>query len=121
MNLKLIPINIQDRNILRDMIRDYQQEILGGNPAEYKYLHTYWQKSDSHPYFIKNNEELVGFILINSYTLVSPDANSISELYVKKEFRKNNFGKEAAKQAFGLFPGKWEVREIKDNPSAHAF
>jgi predicted acetyltransferase len=45
----------------------------------------------------------------------------MSEFYVKKDYRKLGVGKEAARLAFKLFPGKWEVREMHSNKPAVAF
>jgi len=52
---------------------------------------------------------------------VEKEAKNISEFYIKKEFRNKRIGREAALKIFEIFEGKWEVREIKENPTAHQF
>lgn len=121
MKIELEPINIKDKNILKDMLWDYEKEIVGEKAEEYKYLDSYWGKPDRFPYFIKVDEQIAGFTLINSYLLVLIEGKTISEFYIKKEYRKMEVGTEVAKQIFNMFPGKWENRQIRENPNAHAF
>ena len=121
MEITLAPIDIADKGTLRDMIYQYEFEITGTDPGEYKYLDAYWQQPTRFPYFIKVDGQIAGFILICGYTLVIKDARTISEFYVTKEYRQKGIGKEAARLAFNLFPGKWEVREVQSNTCAAAF
>lgn len=121
MTVKLELIDIRDKKILAVLLMEYQTEILGEQPGEYKYLDSYWEKENRYPYFIKIDGNIAGFVLINSHTLVVNNAKSISEFYVKKEFRRDGVGTQAASQAFNLFPGTWEVRELCKNPKARLF
>jgi predicted acetyltransferase len=121
MKIELELINIKDKNILKDMLWDYEREIVGEKAEEYKYLEDYFEKPNRFPYFIKVDGEIAGFALINSYLLVLTEGKTISEFYVKKEFRKSGVGSESAKQIFIQSPGKWEVRQIFENPIAHSF
>lgn len=121
MNVALVPIKISERTVLKEMLFEYQKEILSGDPGEYKYLDSYWQKSDRFPYFIEVDGKIVGFALVNNYNLVIDGGKNIAEFFVKKEFRKNGIGKEAARQVYNLFPGKWENRQITENPYAHSY
>jgi ASC-1-like (ASCH) protein/predicted acetyltransferase len=122
MNVKLIPVKLDEKEILREMIKEYEKELTGlDDPGEYKYLDSYWEKENRHPYFITVDECLAGFILINDHTLVVKPAKNVAEFYVKKDFRRQNTGKTAAFKIFNLFPGKWEIRELKDNVGARHF
>lgn len=122
MDVSLQLININDKPILRELIKNYQKEILNSEKVgEYKYLDSYWQKPDRYPYFINVEGKVSGFVLINSYNLIEKDAKNISEFYIKKEFRSKGIGKAAAIRSFELFPGKWEVRELKENEQAQKF
>jgi len=120
--INLVPVDIKDKKILSDLIKEYQKEILKQEKVEeYKYLDSYWQDSSSYPYFIMFNGTVVGFVLVNDFTLVEKGARSISEFYIKKEFRNKGVGKLAAIKTFDLFPGKWEIRELIDNIAAQNF
>jgi predicted acetyltransferase len=119
--IKIVPIKIDGRNILEKMLYEYEKEMLGDEPDKYKYLDSYWQKPDRSPFFIEVDKKIVGFVLINDYNLLIDEGKNIAEFYIKKEFRKNGIGKEASKQVFNLFPGKWEIRQIIENPQAHNY
>lgn len=121
MKIELDLIDIKDKSFLRDMLWDYEREILGEKAEEYKYLDAYWEKPNRFPYFIKVDGKIAGFALINTHFLVNSDGKNFSEFYIKKEFRKDRIGIEAAKLAYNLFPGKWEIRQIFENPIAHSF
>ena len=121
MIVELSFISFDDREILRTLLKEYRQDMLGEDPGEYKYFDVYWQNANRFPYFIKVDGAIVGFTLVNCHTLVQKEAKNIGEFYIQKEFRKRGIGKEAAKQVFNLFPGKWEVRQLKENSSARDF
>lgn len=121
MKVKIVPIKIDDRDVLKKMLYEYEKEMLGREPDEYKYLDSYWQKPNRFPFFIKTDEKIVGFVLINDYNLLIKQGKNIAEFYIKKEFRKNGVGKMAAIKVFDLFRGKWEIRELKENIDGQNF
>jgi predicted acetyltransferase len=122
MDVKLVPIKLNEKEIIRQMLKVYEQELTGlDDPGEYKYLDSYWEKENRHPYFIFVDKSLAGFVLINGHALITKPAVNIAEFYVKKEFRRQSVGKTAAFNLFNLFPGKWEIRELKENTEARKF
>lgn len=122
MDIKLQLVEMKDKPILKRLLNDYEKEIQSSDSVEeYKYLDSYWEKSDRYPYFIEVDGSIAGFILINSHNIIKRGAKNIAEFYVKQSFRKQGIGKNAAIRAFKLFPGSWEVRELRSNVSAQSF
>lgn len=122
MNIELKLVDKRDMKLLEELIGKYQKEILiSESVSSYKYLASYWEKSDRYPYFIKLGRDILGFALVNSYSIVVEGSKSISEFYIKKEYRKKGIGKKTAIEIFKLFPRKWEIRELRDNISAQNF
>jgi len=119
--IALIPVSIHEKPALRRMMHEYQREMFGAEAGDYKHLDSYWEKIDRFPYFIEFDGKPVGFVLINSYTILEKNAKTISELYVVKDYRAKGIGKETAFKSFALFPGKWEIRELKTNTQARKF
>lgn len=120
MDIQLIPVAPEKRSLLNDMLIDYEKELIN-EARSYKYLDTYFTDKERYPYFIMMNNQVVGFVLVNAYTTVAKNAKSIGEFYVVKEHRAKGIGTEAAKEAFSLFPGKWEVRELTENIQGQVF
>jgi predicted acetyltransferase len=121
MKIEIVPVKIKDKEILRGMIRDYEKEILGEGAGEYKYFDSYWGKQDRWPFFIMVDKNIAGLVLVNQYNLVELQAKDLSEFYIKDEYRRQRIGLRAAIRVFGMFPGKWEIRQIRDNLKAHGF
>lgn len=122
MTIDIVLVNNDQKDLLNQMIKAYQKELLGlKNPKEYKYLDSYFGKATHKPYFIKVKKEITGFALVNKYSVVEKGCYSIAEFYVVKEYRNKHIGKTAAIKIFDLSPGKWEIRELKTSTGAQQF
>lgn len=82
-------------------------------------LEKYWDNDNFHAYFIKVEDELIGFALVESATGTSP--NTIQEFFIMDKHSGNGYGKEIAKELFTMFPGDWKITQIENNEPAHAF
>lgn len=120
MKIEIKAVKIKDKEILREMMADYEKEITGKD-GEYKYLDSYWEKENRWPFFILTDEKIAGFVLVNEHLVCLDEGKTISEFYIKKEYRTKGIGREAALKIFETFEGKWEVREIEENPKAREF
>lgn len=122
MKVSLQPVTLDQKELLRKMLKAYEQELTGkDDPGDYKYLDSYWEKENRKPYFIKVNKTISGFALVNRHTLIQKESYNLAEFYIRKEFRNQGIGKKAAYKLFDMFPGKWEIREMNSNPKAQAF
>ncbi|MFA5026030.1 MAG: GNAT family N-acetyltransferase [Candidatus Shapirobacteria bacterium] len=121
MEIEIKAIEIKDKEILRKMIEIYEKEISGEDAGEYKYFDSYWEKKNRWPFFIMVDKKIAGFVLVNEYNLVELTAKDLSEFYIKKEYRHQRIGLKAANKVFDMFLGKWEIREIVENPKARQF
>lgn len=125
MDVKLNPINIEQKQELSNMLNEYL-DILSSYaheqfPKPYKHLDSYFIEPNRRPFFIQTNDKKVGFVLVNlKDPLANEEKQSISEFYVIPEYRDKGIGAEAARQVFDLFPGTWVIRELKSN-SAEQF
>jgi predicted acetyltransferase len=88
-----------------------------------KYLDLYWTEPERHAFLICVDDQLAGFVLVNSYVCLeeNQDAKSIAEFFVLRRYRRQGVGRIAAFRIFDLFPGKWEVRQISSNTLAQRF
>ncbi len=72
MNIELVLIKKEEKEILKKLIEEYERELLKTEKVEkYKYLDSYWEKENRFPYFIEVNGKITGFVLVNDYNLIN--------------------------------------------------
>ncbi len=83
-----------------------------------KYVELYWKENERHPYILKHNGEIAGFVLVR---LREDGKYEIAEFFVLNKYRKLGAGKYMANQMFKLYHGKWEIRTLLENKNAQEF
>lgn len=130
MHLELVPISSDEKEILRNLLEKYDYEFSQYDNRDvnalglfgYDYLDNYWTESSRHPFFIKADGKLAGFVLINDHTDIFPEAKfSIAEFFVLYKYRRCGAGSFAAKTVFHLFPGIWELKCHPKNAASVVF
>lgn len=122
MEIELEAVSIDEKAVLRKLLKDYQREIKGiKEPDEYKYLDSYWEDVNRFAFFVKVGESIGGFVLVNRRTVLKREANSIAEFYILKCFRGGGIGRKVAVMVFERLKGKWEVAEMMENKLAQKF
>lgn len=118
----------QDEYILQNLMQFYIYEFsqyiptikmeANGLFAPYP-LGEYWINPNLHPFFIKKDDEFIGFALVEKGSEEEP--NSIVEFFISSKYKGKGFGKAAATKIFQMFSGHWEVTQIEKNYPAQAF
>lgn len=122
MTISLTHVPLEAKDQLSTLLFDYRKELHKiADPGEYPYLDSYFEKNDRYPYFIFADNTVVGFALINNYTLVLKSGLSIGEFYIHPRFRHKGIGTETVRKLIKLHPGPWEVRVMRNNASGLQF
>lgn len=118
----------QDEFILQNLMQFYIYEFsqyiptikleANGLFAPYP-LEEYWTNPNLHPFFIKKEDEFIGFALVESGSTGEP--SSIVEFFIGSKHKGKGYGKAAATKVFHMFPGNWEIIQIEKNYPAQAF
>src|SRR6185369_313610 len=89
----------------------------------YAPLPLYWQESHRHPFFVKVDDNLAGFVLVKKGSEVSGDKNiwDMAEFFIVRGYRRHGIGMRAAHDIWKKCPGNWEVRVLPENRAAEAF
>jgi len=122
----------EDEPVLRKLLQLYAydfSEITGGDvgeQGEFEHevpLDRYWPEPDRHAFLAKADGKLAGFALIRERSALSddPETTDVVEFFVMRKYRRQGVGRTVATRLFELFPGRWEVREMRQNVAAHAF
>lgn len=89
----------------------------------YPYLSLYWKEPRRHPFLIKADGQLAGFVLLQKGSQVSVDTEiwDVAEFFILRGYRRHGIGMKAAHAVWKMFKGKWEVRVMEQNNQAKGF
>lgn len=129
MLIELVPAALDDKPILQRMMELYQydfSETCGSDLDAhgcfgYPYLDHYWVETGRHPFIVRVDVKLAGFVLVNRQTFVPGNELAIAEFFVMRKYRRLGVGRTVAFQVFDLFRGKWEIQQLEANLPAQAF
>ena len=83
-----------------------------------KYIDLYWTQEERHPYILKYDGKLAGFVLER---FNEDGMNEIAEFFVLNKYRKHGAGTFMANEMFKKYNGKWEIRTLLKNKRAQEF
>ena len=131
MKIEVVKATEQQKSVLCNLMELYQYDLSEIEAKDvdacglfgYRYLDYYWTEPERHPFIVKVNEKLGGFVLVNQHTYLHQDnhAMSIAEFFILKKYRSQGIGEQVATHIFNQFPGSWEVRQTALNLGAQAF
>jgi predicted acetyltransferase len=131
MKIDLVEVEESEKSVLRQLIELYAYDFSEFDGADvnehgffgYTYLDYYWTEGARHPFFIRVDGKLAGFVLISDYVymLKTCQARSVTEFFVMRKYRRKGIGKLVAFQVFDKYPGKWEVIQHGHNLSSIRF
>ena len=130
MDIIIEPVKKEEKEILRNLLEKYNYEFSQYNGLDinnlglygYDYLDSYWTEENRFPFFIKVNNKLAGFIMINDYPEVKIDTNySISEFFIIYKYRRHGIGKYVVEYVLNKFKGKWQLKYHPKNEISRIF
>ena len=137
MNIQVEPIIFEQKSVFIQLLNLYSYdftEFTNNDINEHGYFYNpyldhlwtndLFTKSNLHPFFIRVDEKLAGFVIVKDggyLYLNDENAHNIDEFFVMKKYRRNGVGRFAAKTAFDMFKGKWEVCQLQNNTPARKF
>ncbi|MCS5709968.1 GNAT family N-acetyltransferase [Candidatus Berkiella aquae] len=81
----------------------------------------YWQTEHAWPYFIRYNNELAGFVIIDKKGFHATTDFNMAQFYILRRFKGLGLGKYIAHFCFEQYKGNWEVMVIPSNIGAYQF
>lgn len=128
---ELFEVKEQDKKIIYNLMQLYTYELSffedettnfqlldTGLYAMSNYIELYWREENRHPYILKCNGDLAGFVLER---FNEENMNEIAEFFVLNKYRKLGAGTFMAKEMFRRYKGKWEIRTLLKNKRAQEF
>jgi predicted acetyltransferase len=108
-------------NLLQLYAHDFSEfhEVELGPDGRFDYapLPLYWSDPDRHPFLVRMDGNLAGFVLVKNEGRVW----DMVEFFVARGYRRQGIGTAIAHDVFRRFAGPWEVRVMQANRSALPF
>ncbi|WP_337193954.1 GNAT family N-acetyltransferase [Pontibacillus yanchengensis] len=126
--LRLQEVDTKEKDVLHNIMQFYIYEFSRYIPiiklepnGSFKpfNLDKYWVEDNCYAYFIKLNEELIGFALVESS--LELNSNIIQEFFIMSKHSGNGYGKRIARELFSIHPGDWKITQIENNEPAYYF
>ena len=130
MNITIVSVSKDEKEILRNLLEKYNYEFSQYDEREvndlglygYSYLDNYWTEKNRFLYFIKVENKLAGFIMVNDYPIANLETNySMSEFFVMYKYRKMGIGTFSVKNMFDKYKGKWGLMYHPKNITSKIF
>jgi len=131
MDIKLVPVTIEEKNVLSNLYQFYQydfslytnQEV--NKEGRFEVNIDYFWEGDKrwNPFFITMAGTIVGFLVVLFENLdTDPEpTHVIYDFMILQKYRRNKIGCCAAKKAFELYNADWKVVQMENNTPAISF
>lgn len=131
MTFELYEVKESDKDIILNLMQLYTYELSfyedettnfnmmdNGLFAMSKYIDMYWTKENRHPYILKCDDKLAGFVLTR---FNENNMYEVAEFFILNKYRYIGAGKFMANEVFNKYKGSWEVRTLLKNERAQNF
>lgn len=122
---EIAKVQASERETLMNLLEKYQYEFSQWDKLDvdetglygYPYLHCYFEEAARHPYFIRVDGKLAGFVLVSDYPEAPgvPTDFTLSEMFVMHKYRRMGVGRAAVKQVLSRHHGKWQLKRHPGN------
>ena len=92
MNISLDPVSFDEKPVLRQLMELYlydfsefeENDLSEQGHFGYNYLDCYWYEEGRHPFFVRVDGKLAGFVLVSKYCFLVKEKNrrSMSEFFI---------------------------------------
>ena len=131
MRFELSKVQEKDKDMIFDLMQLYTYELsfYGDETTHFelqenglykisKYINLYWLEEERHPYILKCDGKIAGFVLER---FNEDGMNEIAEFFVLNKYRKHGAGTFMANEMFKKYKGKWKIRTLLRNKQAQEF
>ena len=118
--IEVVPATPDQEPILSNLLQLYAHDFSEFHPIElgpdgrygYPNLSLYWRESNRHPFLVRIDSKLAGFIFIKRGSeITGNDAVwDMAEFFVLRSYRRRGIGTDLAHEVWNRFPGQWEVQ-----------
>ncbi len=119
----------EDKSVIQRMLELYEYDFSEFEETDldshgcfgYPFLDLYWIEDTRHPFLVRVDGNLAGFVLVNQKTYLPSSQWAISEFFIMRKYRRQGIGKVVAFFVFDQFHGTWEVHQLESNVPSQNF
>lgn len=124
--MKLVQVKQTEIEILERLLQLYLHDVSKYFPIDfdenaglylYDSLDKYFNDSKNYAYFIKLEEKIAGFILVDT----TESENIIQEMFVLNHHKSNGVGKKAVYDILDKYKGNWVIKSLPSSEPAERF
>lgn len=124
--IQLDVVKNEERKVLDNLLQLYLHEIslyfkvdFDSSNGLYKYdsLDKYFDNSENYAYFIKENDEITGFVLIDK----NNDYYIVQELFTLNNYKGRGYASDAINKIFDMYRGNWVIKVVPNSIQAEIF
>jgi predicted acetyltransferase len=129
--IEVIPAAREQETILANLLQLYAHDfsefhaVALGEDGRFNYrdLPLYWSEPDRHPFLVRIDGKLAGFVFVKRGSEVSGKQAvwDMAEFFIVRGCRRRGIGTHVAQEVWKQFPGTWEVRVMESNIPACRF
>lgn len=132
---EITPVSASDKDVVARLIQlylyDFSEFAPIGSPYgeatedglfAYPWLDEYWTEPGRYALFIRCNQRLAGFALVNKWSASGKPVDwGMAEFFVMRKYRRAGIGTRAARKIIQRHPGEWEIPVAHYNIPAQHF
>jgi predicted acetyltransferase len=129
--IETVPAAVEEQPVVANLLQLYAHDFSEFQNLElgfdgrfaYSQLPLYWTEPSRHPFLVRVDDRLAGFVLVKRGSEISGDEGvwDMAEFFVVRGCRRRGVGTEIAHSLWRQFSGMWEVRVMQANLSACGF
>jgi len=130
-HIEVVPATRAAQSVVANLFELYAHDFSGFYELEvgpdgrfgYPPLPLYWSEAERHPFLVKIDGKLAGFVLVKQGSDLTGDPAiwDLAEFFVARGFRRRGAGTRIAQEIWKRFPGEWEVRVLEQNVAGNSF
>ena len=125
MDIKLEKVTKDEKNKVEKLLQLYLHDLSMYFPitfdslkCEYVYDDSDKYFTDNYAYFIKCENDICGFVLVDNN---KNDNYEISEMFVLNNYKEKKVGETAVGKIFDMYKGNWTIKTVPSSPIAENF
>ena len=129
MNIDLALIPFADKEEFSVLVNDYLAEHCSFQDPrtgpetvdDYIYFPEYWREKGRYPFYVKHDDQTVGFVLVRTVFGEGEVFYQVADFYIKPDQQRNGYGNAAVSLLWTMYPGVWEFQVLARNHVAYKF